>query len=109
MEILTLIPAWGWLVISALFYTGGEYFSEQVILHPSWHNYGILILLDVLSITSWLPALYEKNNLAVTGTLWLVFALGATALLGIFVFGQPVTAKTVFGILLAVVVVVLLS
>ena len=109
MDFFTFLPAWAWLTVSALFYAGGEYFSEKLVLHPTWQNYAVLILLDVLSITSWLPALYEKNNLAVTGTLWLVFALVATALLGIFVFGQPVTAKTVFGIVLAVAVIILLS
>ena len=108
METLTLLPVWGWLAISALFYTGGEYFSEQIILHPSWHNYAILIVLDVLSITSWLPALYEKNNLAVTGTLWLIFALVSTALLGIIIFSEAVTLRLVTGIILAGVVVVLL-
>ena len=109
MEIFTFLPAWVWLTVSALFYAGGEFFSEKLVLHPTWENYALLVLLDVLSITSWLPALYEKNNLAVTGTLWLMFALVATALLGIIVFDQPITGKAVLGIILAGAVVALLS
>jgi len=109
MDFFIFLPAWAWLAISALFYAGGEYFSERTVLHATWQNYLILVVLDVLSITLWLPALYEKNNLAVTGTLWLMFALAVTVLLGIFVFNQPVTARAVMGILLALVVVYLLS
>ncbi len=108
MEFFTFLPAWGWLTLSALFYAGGEFFSEELILHPSWENYALLILLDVMSITLWLPALHEKNNLAVTGTLWLVFALITTALLGIVVFHEPVGLRSLLGILLAVVVIILL-
>ncbi len=108
MEFFTFFPAWVWLSFSAIFYAGGEFFSEQLVLHPTWENYAFLILLDVLSITLWLPALYEKNNLAVTGTLWLVFALVTTALLGIFIFNEPASLRSLCGIFLAIVVVALL-
>ncbi len=108
MEFLTFLPAWIWLAVSAIFYAGGEFFSERLVLHPTWQNYAVLVLLDVLSITCWLPALYEKNNLAVTGTLWLVFALVVTVALGFLLFDQPLTTRSVLGILLAVIVVILL-
>ncbi len=109
MEFFTFMPVWAWLSISAIFYAGGEFFSEKLVLHPTWENYAFLILLDVLSITLWLPALYQKNNLAVTGTLWLVFALVTTVLLGLLVFHEPVSFRHGLGISLAVLVVILLG
>ena len=109
MEFFTFMPVWAWLTLSAIFYAGGEYFSEKLVLHSTWENYAILILLDVLSITLWLPALYQKNSLAVTGTLWLVFALVATVLLGLLVFHEPISLRHCLGIVLAILVVILLG
>jgi multidrug transporter EmrE-like cation transporter len=57
----------------------------------------------------WIPALKQRPNLAVTGTLWSVMTLLMTVGIGVFVFGESFGLYKAIGIVLAVGAVILLS
>jgi multidrug transporter EmrE-like cation transporter len=88
MSILTSVPAWIWLVISTIFFAAGEFLSKKFALNPGWSIFGFIILVDIASITAWLPAIFQKNQLSITGVVWSILSLIMTAVIGILVFGE---------------------
>lgn len=107
--ILILVPAIVWLLISAIFFACGEYLSKTWAANPSPFLIILIIIANILSALFWLPALLHKNQLAIMGTAWLLFAIIATIALGIFVFHEKINIIQVVGIFLALLAMVLLS
>jgi multidrug transporter EmrE-like cation transporter len=92
-----------------IFFAGGEFLSKKFALAPGWTIFVFIILVDIASIVTWLPAIFEKNNLSTTGVVWSVLSLLMTALIGILVFGEKVTLIQATGIFFGLVSVTLLS
>jgi multidrug transporter EmrE-like cation transporter len=103
------LPPLLWLVISGLFFAGGEYLSKKYILQPHWSTVVFLLCLYCLGALAWLPALLQKKDLSVVGTLWSVISLCLTVLIGVLLFGERLTALRMLGIGLSIVAVGILS
>ena len=108
MVLPTLSPLL-WLTLSGLFFACGEYLSKKFILHPQWWILVLLLCMYCLGVLAWLPALMQKRDLSVTGTLWSVISLCMTVLIGLLIFRERITLLRVCGIGLAVASIVLLS
>jgi multidrug transporter EmrE-like cation transporter len=109
MNLFTLLPAWAWIVISSIFFAFGEFISKKFALNPGWTLFIVFLIVDILSAASWLPALFEKNQLSVTGVAWSVLSLMATVIIGIFVFNERLTLLQTLGLAAGLLSVVLLS
>jgi multidrug transporter EmrE-like cation transporter len=98
-----------WLVLSGVFFAFGEYLSKSYVLEP--RPLVLLVLIGTYTIGAllWLPALKQKPELAVTGTLWSVITLLMTVAIGVIVFGESLPLYKICGVLLAIAAVVLLS
>lgn len=106
---LNCINYFWWLVISALFFAVGEFLSKKFALSPSWIYVGLILVAYGLGVMAWLPAMLQKNNLAIVGAIWSVMSLAATVSIGVLVFGESLSAANVGGIIAAFVAVFLLS
>lgn len=109
MNFLLSIPALVWLIISALFFAGGEYLSKIWGNGPSIYLTILVVCTYALGTLSWLPALLHKNQLAIMGTLWLLLAILATIGIGILVFHERINILQTFGIILAIAALILLN
>lgn len=98
-----------WLVISAIFFACGEFLSKKFALNPKV-IYVIFILLAYSGgVLAWLPAILQKNQLSVVGTLWSVLSLLTTILIGILIFSEKLSPTSAIGILFAFIAIILLS
>lgn len=109
MNFFLSVPAAVWLIISALFFAGGEYFSKLWGRHPTVETTLWIFIFYTLCSLSWLPALLHKNQLAVMGTLWLLLGMVATIIVGVFVFHEKVATVQIVGIFLAFIALILLN
>jgi probable blue pigment (indigoidine) exporter len=109
MNLLLAIPAWLWLVFSALFFASGEYLSKRWGMNPSFGFALIVVVTYAFGTFAWLPALLHKNQLAIMGTLWLVFAIVATISIGVLVFGEKLNLMQWIGVFLALASLILLN
>ncbi|MEI6864343.1 MAG: hypothetical protein WCK46_03230 [Candidatus Adlerbacteria bacterium] len=109
MSFIFSVPYLVWLVLSALAFAGGEFFSKKFALAPGF-GYVVLILgMYALGTLLWLPAILQKNQLSLVGALWSVLSLLATVLIGVILFGEKLSLLGVIGIVFAFVSVFLLS
>ena len=109
MKMFMAIPAYIWLIGSALFFAGGEYLSKKWGMHPSTLSGAVVVLIDAVSTFLWLPALLHKNQLAITGTAWLLLAMIATLAIGLMVFREHLNPYQVTGVFLAGIALILLN
>ena len=109
MKYLILIPAWTWLLISAVWFTAGEYLSKRWGMQPSLRFAVLVVAVYAVGTFAWLPALLHKNQLALMGTLWLVLATVATVGVGVLVFGEQLSVLQWVGVGLALVALALLG
>jgi multidrug transporter EmrE-like cation transporter len=98
-----------WLVFSAVCFAGGEYLSKSYVIYPRAITLVGLVALYLTGVLFWLPALKQKPDLAVTGTMWSVITLLVTVAIGTLVFGEVLSGYQVVGIILAVGSVIFLS
>lgn len=98
-----------WLILSGMFFAGGEFLSKSYVLQPSWSVLGALIVLYAAGALFWIPALKAQPELAVTGTLWSVITMMVTVLLGVVVFNEALSVSRIVGIGFALLAVVFLS
>jgi len=108
MELFILLPAWAWIIISAIFFAFGEFLSKEFALNPGWALFSAFILVDILSAAAWLPAIFEKSQLSVTGVVWSIVSLMATVAIGILVFNEKITTTQSVGLILGLASVILL-
>jgi multidrug transporter EmrE-like cation transporter len=109
MNIILSIPYFVWLIISALFFAGGEFLSKKFALNPGIMLVVLLLISYGISEITWLPAILEKNKLSIVGAMWSVLSLLVTVLLGLLIFNEKISLVGGLGIIFAGVSVVLLS
>lgn len=109
MELLFKIPLLVWLVVSALFFAAGEYYSKRWALVPGWGLAGTVVLMYVLGVITWLPALLQKNQLAVLGTIWLLLGCLVTVAIGTLIFDETLNSVQWTGVGVALVALALLA
>jgi hypothetical protein len=109
MKSLLSINYFFWLIISALFFAVGEFLSKKFALEPHGSIVVWLVIIDVFSVLTWLPAILQKNQLSIVGTIWSVLSLLLTVLIGIIIFGEKLDYLSIAGIFTAVVAIVLLT
>jgi len=109
MAIFTVIPAWIWIAVSAIFFALGEFVSKKFALNPGWTLFITFLIVDIISASTWIPAIFEKNQLSITGVIWSVVSLIATVLIGLLVFNEKLTMIQSIGLVIGFVSVVLLS
>ena len=98
-----------WLVVSALFFAAGEFFSKKFALKPSFSVVIFILMAYILGTLAWLPAILQKNRLSITGTIWSIMSLLATVLIGVLIFKEKLSLIGIIGIMLAVIAISLLS
>jgi len=69
----------------------------------------MLLAMYLAGACFWIPALKQKPDLAVTGTLWSVMTLLMTVAIGVIIFAETLAPHQIIGIVFAVVAVALLS
>ncbi len=69
----------------------------------------LILIIYSLGVLAWLPAILQKNSLAITGTMWSVLGLLTTILIGVLIFGEKLSLVGIVGIIFAVIAIVLLS
>ena len=109
MKFLLSINYIFWLVLSALFFAVGEFWSKKFAITPKVSYVILVVMIYALGTLAWLPAILQKNSLSIAGTIWSVMSLFATVLIGVLLFGEKLTAVGIVGMIVAVIAIVLLS
>jgi multidrug transporter EmrE-like cation transporter len=109
MQIFTIIPFWIWITLSAIFFAAGEFLSKKFAINPGWMLFATFIIVDIISASTWLPAIFEKNQLSTTGVIWSIISVAATVLIGVLAFSEKLTMVQCIGLAFGFVSVVLLS
>jgi small multidrug resistance pump len=98
-----------WLIFSGIAFAIGEFWSKKFALEPKIINALWVFAAYIAGTSFWLPAILEKNQLSIVGTMWSVLGLLATILIGILIFREKLNLYGIAGILLAIISVILLS
>jgi len=109
MKFLLSINYIVWLILSALFFAVGEYFSKKFALNPRVMYVLLILAAYCVGTLAWLPAILQKNSLSIVGTMWSVLSLFATVLIGVLIFGEKLSLIGIVGIVMAVISIILLS
>ncbi|MGH7249464.1 MAG: hypothetical protein ACREGC_00660 [Minisyncoccia bacterium] len=109
MNLLKVIPAMVWLITSALFFAFGEFLSKKFALNPSFSYVALIVGIYALGTLAWLPAILQKNQLSIVGSIWSVLSLLATVLIGTLIFKEHLNTIGIIGIILAILAIALLS
>ncbi len=97
-----------WLILSALFFAIGEFWSKKFALSPKFSYVALIIIIYSLGVLAWLPAILQKNSLSITGTIWSVLSLLTTILIGVLIFGEKLSLIGIAGIGVAFLAIILL-
>lgn len=98
-----------WLVVSAIFFAFGEFFSKKFALAPSLGYVAIVVCIYTLGVLSWLPAIMQKNQLSIVGAIWSVLSLTTTILIGVLIFHEKLNLIGITGLVFALIAIFLLS
>jgi multidrug transporter EmrE-like cation transporter len=109
MNIFYTIPAFAWLLLSVAFFATGEYFSKKFALGPSWKYVAMILAAYISGTLAWLPAILQKNQLSVTGTIWSVLSVLATIGIGLLIFKEHLNAMQITGLIFAIAALALLN
>jgi multidrug transporter EmrE-like cation transporter len=109
MNFIYAIPVIGWLIISAVFFAGGEFLSKKFALAPSFSYILLIVGAYLLGVLAWLPAILQKNQLSIVGVIWSVLSLLTTILIGVLIFNEHLSTTGVIGIIFAFLSIILLS
>ena len=109
MNIIMAVPYIAWLILSALCFAAGEFFSKKFGLAPGWMYLLCILGSYMLGTLLWLPAIVQNNQLSIVGAIWSVMSLLATVLIGVIVFSESLNAVAITGICLGLVSIFLLS
>lgn len=96
------------MIFWAVFYGAGEYFSKVWSIKPTSAMTALVISCYALSVVAWLPALRAHGSLSILSTIFALIGLLSGAIIGIFVFNEPITTRQYIGIGLAIVATILL-
>jgi len=109
MKFLLSINYLVWLFLSAVFFAIGEFMSKKFALEPKAILVIGILAVDSIGVLAWLPAILQKNQLSIVGTIWSVLSLLMTILIGILIFGEKLNPMGVIGIILAIISIIILS
>ncbi len=109
IELLVVFPPFVWLLLSAFFYAGGEYFSKLWAINPTVGISLQVLICSSFAALTWLPALQDKNEITIMGVSWLLLATFAGVIIGCFVFNENLTFSHWLGVSLACTAPVLLN
>ena len=109
MYFLEMIPFWVWIVISSIFFGLGEFLSKKFALNPGWALFLTFLIVDTISASAWIPAIFEKSQLSTTGVIWSIVSLLATVTIGVLAFNEKLTLIQSAGIVMGLISVTLLS
>lgn len=98
-----------WLVISAVVFSAGEFFSKKFANEPSIGFVVCILLAYCLEALLWLPALLQRNELAVVGAMWSVLSMMATVAIGTLLFGEVISTTNIAGLAVGTIALILLS
>ena len=108
-HLVTALPAFLWLALSAAFFAAGEYLSKKFAIHPDLRGMLLVCAAYLLGTLAWLPAIVRTNQLASTGTAWLLLSMIATIGIGWGIFHEKLNSLQLVGVVLAGVALVLLN
>lgn len=109
MTFLRSIPAFAWLILSALFFAFGEYLSKKWALSPGWTLALTVVGVDAIGTFLWLPAILNKNQLSIIGMAWLLVGAIASVGIGLVVFRETLGRTQWIGMGFALIALVLLG
>lgn len=109
MKLLLSINYIYWLVLSAIFFACGEFFSKKFALNPKASLVAWVLTAYILGTLAWLPAILQKKELSIVGAIWSVMSLLATVLIGTVLFSEKISVVGIAGIITAFIAIVLLS
>ena len=92
IELLVVFPPFVWLMLSASFYAGGEYFSKLWAINPTVGTSVQVVMCYSFAALTWLPALQDKNEITIMGASWLLLATASTIIIGCFIFHETLTS-----------------
>lgn len=98
-----------WLLVSIFFYAYGEYLSKIWAFRPTFWMTCWVIFIYAMGGVGWLPAIYQRNEIAVMGTLWVVLATISTVIVGTGILHEPLSWSQWIGVVLAVISCVLIA
>ena len=98
-----------WLILSAVFFAIGEFLSKKFALNPNITLVIIILIVYSAGVLFWLPAILERNQLSIVGTMWSVLSLLTTILIGVLVFDEKLSLTGIIGIVFAFMAIIFLS
>lgn len=98
-----------WLIASALFFAVGEFLSKKFALNPKPAFVIYILIFYSIGVLTWLPAILQKNQLSIVGTIWSMLSLLTTILIGVLIFDEKLNTTNIIGIILAFSAIVLLT
>jgi len=98
-----------WLILSAIFFAIGEFLSKKFALNPNLTLVIIILIVYSVGVLLWLPAILQKNQLSIVGTMWSVLSLLTTILIGTLIFRENLSIIGIIGIIFAFISIILLS
>ncbi|OGZ68384.1 MAG: hypothetical protein A3D44_01805 [Candidatus Staskawiczbacteria bacterium RIFCSPHIGHO2_02_FULL_42_22] len=98
-----------WLLISGVFFALGEFLSKKFALDPSIKYVIYILVIYSLGVLAWLPAILQRNQLSVVGTLWSIISLLTTVIIGTLLFKEKLNIFGYIGVTTACVSIILLS
>jgi len=101
IKIISSINYLVWLGLCGVVFAIGEYLSKKFALEPKVRTFIYIVLVYNIGTLTWLPAIVQRNQLAIVGTIWSAVALLTTIFIGVLIFGEKVSLFGVIGILLA--------
>lgn len=98
-----------WLALSALAFAAGEYASKRYINGDGIRWMVVTYAAYNTGVVLWFPALRQRNELAIVGTIWSLMSMMATVLIGVTIFHEQLSTQQIAGIVLALLAMALLS
>jgi multidrug transporter EmrE-like cation transporter len=98
-----------WLVASGVFFAFGEFLSKKFALNPKTSYVILILVMYSIGVLLWLPAILQKNQLSIVGTMWSVMSLLATILIGVLIFNEKLSLTGILGVTFAFISIILLS
>lgn len=98
-----------WLILSASSFAVGEFLSKKFALNPKFSYVFFILIAYCIGTLFWLPAILQKNQLSIVGTMWSVLGLLATVLIGVLIFSEKLSLVGIIGIVFAFISIILLS
>lgn len=98
-----------WLIASAIFFAFGEFLSKKFSLNPKTSYVILILVVYSIGVLFWLPAILQKNQLSIVGTMWSVMSLLLTILIGVLIFNEKLSLIGILGIIFAFISIILLA